>query len=80
METVYLLKPDELTDEFFNAVKERFNGKEVQITINDEPIDETEYLLQDEENRRFLLAGIKAVKEGRCRHTLTLEEIEAMAQ
>ena len=80
METVYRLKPNELTDEFLKAIKERFSKREVKITIEDEPLDETQYLLQDEENRRLLLAGIKAVKEGRCYRSLTLEEIEAMAQ
>ena len=80
MQAVYQVKPDELTADFFKAVKEQFGDKEVTITIKDEPMDETEYLLQDEENRRHLLAGIKAVKEGRCSRTLTLEEIEAMAQ
>jgi len=80
METVYQLKPQELTDDFLKTIKERFGNREVKITIEDEPLDETQYLLQDEENRRLLLAGIKAVKEGRCSHSLTLEEIEAMAQ
>jgi hypothetical protein len=80
MQAVYQLKPDELTDDFFKAVKERFKGREIQITIEERPLDETEYLLQDEANRRHLLAGIKADKEGRSSHTLTLEEIEAMAQ
>jgi elongation factor P hydroxylase len=76
MEAVYQLKPDELTDEFFKAVKETFKDKEVKITIEDKPQDETEYLLQNKENRRHLLAGIKADKEGRYSSTLTIEEIE----
>ena len=80
MEAVYQLKPDELTDEFFKAVKERFGGREIKITIEDQPLDETEYLLRNEENRRILLSRIAAVKEGKIKHTLTLEEIEAMAQ
>ena len=81
MEAVYQLKPDELTDDFFKAVKEHFAGREIKITIEDQqPQDETEYLLRNEENRKHLLAGVKAVKEGRCSHSLTLEEIEAMAQ
>jgi hypothetical protein len=80
METVYQLKPDELTDDFFKAVKERFKGREVKITIEDEPFDETEYLLKDEENRRILLKRIAAAKEGKAKHTLTLEEIEHWAR
>ncbi|MDR0474736.1 MAG: hypothetical protein LBH43_13820 [Treponema sp.] len=77
---MYQLKPDELTDDFFKALKERFGGKEVKITVEERPLDETDYLLQDEENRRILLERIAAVKEGKVKHTLTLEEIEAMAQ
>ena len=80
METVYQLKPHELTDDFFKTLKERFGNREVKITIEDEPFDETQYLLQDEENRKILLKRIAAVKEGKVKHTLTLEEIDAMAQ
>ena len=79
MEAVYQLKPNELTDDFFKTIKERFGDKEIKITI-ETPHDETDYLLQNEANRKLLLAGIKAVKQGRISHTLTLEEIEAMAK
>ena len=80
MQTVYQLKPNELTDEFFATIKKRFGNREIKITIEEEHLDETQYLLQDEENRKILLSRIAAVKEGRAKHTLTLEEIEAMAQ
>ena len=80
METVYQLKPNELTDDFLYTIKKRFGHKEINITIEEKPLDETQYLLQDEENRKRLLAGVKAVKEGKVKHTLTIEEIETMAQ
>ena len=80
MQAVYQVKPHELTDTFLKSIKDLFGDKEVTITIKDEPMDETEYLLQDEENRKILLKRIAAVKEGKVKHTLTLEEIEAMAQ
>ena len=80
MQIVYQLKPNELTDDFFDDIKKRFGDREIKITIEEEPLDETQYLLQDEENRRILLSRITAVKEGNVKHTLTLEEIEALAQ
>jgi hypothetical protein len=79
MQAVYELQPEELTLDFFTAIKNRIGGRQVKITI-ETPADETEYLLQDPENRKLLLAGIEAGKQGRYSHTLTLEQIEAMAQ
>ena len=78
METVYQLKPHELNDDFFRIIKDLFGDKEIKITI--EPHDETTYLLQDEANRKHLLAGIEAVKQGKISRSLTLEEAEAMAE
>ena len=86
METVYRLKPHELTDAFFETIKERFGGREIKITIEDSssvedaPSDETEFLLQHEANRKLLLAGVEAAKQGRFSHTLTLDEIESMTE
>ena len=80
METVYQLKPHELTEDFLKTIIERFGDKEIKITIEEEPFDETAHLLRHEVNRKLLLAGVKAVKEGRFSHTLTLEQIEAMAK
>ena len=40
METVYQLKPNELTDEFFNTIKKLFGNKEIKITIEENPQEE----------------------------------------
>ena len=79
METVYQLKPHELTDDFFKTIKERFGDKEIKITI-ETPYDETAYLLQSEANREILMERLKAVRKGIVKHTLTMDEIEAMAK
>ena len=79
METVYKLKPYELNDDFLKTIKELFYDKEVTVTINAEH-DETAYLLRSEANRKVLLAGVEAVKQGKTVHTMTLEEAEALAR
>jgi hypothetical protein len=48
METVYQLKPNELTDEFFTVIKKRFGNKEIKITIEESPIDKTKHLTRIE--------------------------------
>ena len=80
MEAVYQLKPHELTEDFLKSIIRQFGDKEIKITIEEEPFDETAYLLSNEANRKHLLAGIEAVKQGRVSHALTLEQIEAMAK
>ena len=80
METVYQLKPHELTEDFLKSIIERFGDKEIKITIEEEPFDETEFILRHEVNRTRILAEVEAVKQGKFSHSLTLEEIEAMAK
>jgi hypothetical protein len=77
MEAVYQLKPHELNADFLKTIKDIFGDQEIRITIE---ADETAYLLNDEANRKHLLAGIEAVKQGRISRSLTLEEAEAMAK
>jgi hypothetical protein len=77
MEAVYQLKPHELNGDFLKTIKDIFGDQEIKITIE---ADETTYLLKDEANRKHLLAGIEAVKQGRTSRSLTLEEAEAMAK
>ena len=79
MEAVYQLKPDELNEEFLQRIKDFFGNQEIKITI-EVPHDETAYLMQDEEYRKKLLERIESVKRGVVKHTLTIEEIEAMAK
>ena len=79
MTVTYQLKPYELTDDFLKMLKETFHDKEITVTVEDAQ-DETEYLLGNEANRKHLLAGVEAAKQGRISHTLTLEQIEEMAK
>ena len=79
METVYQLKPYELTDDFLQKIKNLFGDKEIKITI-EAPHDETAYLMQDEEYWKTLVERAASVKKGGVKHTLTIEEVEAMAK
>jgi hypothetical protein len=82
METVYQLRPNELTEDFFKTIKDLYGDKEIKITIEtpiEMSVDETAFLLQHEVNRNILLERIAAVKQGKIKHTLTLDEVEKMA-
>ena len=78
METIYKLKPYELNEDVLQMLKGCYN-KAITITIK-ESQDETAYLLSNEVNRKILLERIEAVKRGKVAHTLSLEEVEAMAK
>jgi len=79
MKAVYQLKPHELTDEFLKTIKDFFGDQKIKITI-EATHDETAFLMQHEANRKHLLAGIEAVKQGKISRSFTLEELQAMAQ
>ena len=75
MIATYQLKPHELTEDFLKVLKETFHNRDVTITV-EETLEETDFLLQSEANRKHLLAGVEAVKKGRFAHTMTFEEAE----
>ena len=79
MDVTYRLKPNELNTDFFRILQETFMGKEIAVSVKEIP-GTTEYLLSDEENRRRLLKAVDDAQNGRCVHTMTLEEMEAMIQ
>ena len=79
MTATYQLEPYELTDDFLKQLKDTFDGRKVTITV-EEAQDETAYLLGNEANRKILLERLESVKKGVVKHTLTMDEIEAMAQ
>ena len=61
MNTIYQLHTNELNENFLNSVKSLFKGKKITIAITTE-IDETEYLLQSEANRKQLFDSINNIK------------------
>ena len=79
MTATYQLISYELTDDFLKMLKETYYNREVTITI-EEAVDETDFLLKPEANRKHLLAGVEAVRQGRFVHTMTFEEAEALAE
>jgi hypothetical protein len=53
MITTYRLTANELTTKFLTGLKTLYKGKTISITVEEE-LDETEYLLQSENNRKML--------------------------
>jgi hypothetical protein len=76
MQATYRLFADEITDAFFEGIKDRYRNKEIEITVR-EVEDETEYLLKSEANRQHLMRGIEEIRSGAPLRTMTLEQFEA---
>ncbi len=74
MRTTYHLNVNELTVELLNSIKEAFRGKVIDITVA-EAMDETEYLLSSEANKKFLLESSEELKEGKG-IVFTVEELQ----
>jgi len=76
MNTIYHLNSDELNEMFLQSVRSLFKGKKITIVITSE-IDETEYLLQSDTNRKKLLESIENVKQNKNLRTFNnIDELE----
>ena len=59
MELTYRLNANELNEDFLKSVKALFKTKRISIFVEEE-MDETDYLLSTEANRKHLEAAIKS--------------------
>jgi antitoxin YefM len=63
MVTTYRLSVNELSEEFIKSIKALYKNKVIDITI-ETSMDETEYLMKSEENKKMLLESIAQVERG----------------
>lgn len=71
MYSTYRLKANELDSKFIENLKTLFEDKEIEIAVYE--VDETEYLLKSDTNRRRLLEAIENVNNEK-----NLVEVEMM--
>ena len=76
MQSTFTLKKDELNTDFIEGLKKMFSGKTLNITVSDSKseIDETEYLLSNEETKTRLLKSLEEGKSGKIK-TFQLEAL-----
>jgi antitoxin YefM len=74
MTTTYKLNANQLSDEILKSIKEAFKDKEIEITVTD-VIDETEYLLSTEANKKHLYKSIEELEKGEG-FPMTLAELQ----
>jgi len=78
MFATYRLRADEINDTFLKTIQSNYMNKEIEITIQ-EVVDETEYLLKSEPNRRHLLRGIEEIRSGAPLQTMTVEQLNNLS-
>ena len=74
MSTVYRLKASELDRNFLEKIKEIFGDQEIEIIVNE--LDETEYLLNSENNKNQLLRAVENIKDGQDLVEINLQDLE----
>ncbi len=68
MYTIYKLRADELDQSFLDALKQQFQGREIEISIREAASsseEETAYLLRSPANRDRLLKAMENAAQGR---------------
>jgi len=74
MTTTYRLNSKELSNDIIKSIKDAFGDKEIEITVTD-AIDETEYLLSTEANKKHLYKSMQELEQGKG-VTMTLAELQ----
>lgn len=74
MTTTYRLHVSELSADLISSIQAAFKNKTVEIVVTD-TIDETDYLLANEANRKHLYDSMKELEEGKG-VTFTVEELQ----
>ncbi len=64
METTYRLNAKELSVELIQSIQATFKDKNIEITVTDQ-IDETDYLLSTELNKKHLYKSIEELEQGK---------------
>jgi len=64
METTYRLNARELSVELIQSIQAAFKDKNIEITITDQ-VDETDYLLSTESNKKQLYISIEELEQGK---------------
>ncbi len=74
MTTVYRLHANELSEELLNSIRAAFKDKVIEITVT-EAMDETDYLLSSEANKRHLEQAQQSLQQGKGT-TFTVQELK----
>ncbi len=74
MTTTYKLNAKELSETVIKSIKEAFKDKDIEITVTDN-IEETEYLLSTEANKKHLYQAIEDLEQGKG-IPMTLAELQ----
>ena len=77
MLTTYTINADELPGNFTDIIKASYKGKKIEITISE--YDETDYLLQNKNNRKTLLKSIENINNRKNLVEVPFEELEKAA-
>jgi len=74
MTTTYKLNGNQLSEDILRSIKEAFKDKEIEIVVSDS-VDETEYLLSTEANKKHLYKSKEELAEGKG-IAMTLVELQ----
>jgi antitoxin YefM len=74
MITTYRLNEKELSDEIIDSIKKTFKGKEIEIIVS-EVVDDTEYLLSTDSNKKYIYKSIEDLEKGKG-IPMTLAELQ----
>ena len=77
MDTLVKINADELNSSFLDFIKQAFKGKKIAVHVyeDEEEMDETDYLLSTEANKRHLEKSIDEIENGKG-ITFTLDELK----
>lgn len=74
----YRIPLEQLTPEILSGIQTTFGDKRAEVEITVRELDETEYLLGSENNKKHLLAAIENIRSNATLIEITPQEISKM--
>jgi antitoxin YefM len=77
MQAVFHLAEEELDETFLQNLKAQFKSQHLTIVVDAQPVDETDFLLDNPVNAERLMRAVENIREGKNLVELDLQTLNA---
>lgn len=78
MDTLIRMNAEEINTSFIDFIKSNFKGKNIALHVYEDEVDETEYLLKSNANKKRLFQSIENIKNDKGFKEINFSELQTI--